>query len=147
MSKLILSLLSGLVFGLGLIVSGMSNPAKVLGFLDLAGAWDPSLALVMGGAIAVAMPAFWLARRRSTALLGEPIQLPVSRRIDRRLLLGSLAFGAGWGIAGFCPGPALVSLLAGQGKAWIFVAAMLAGMVIFEWLEWQKARRTAMASA
>lgn len=147
MSKLILSLLSGLVFGLGLIVSGMSNPAKVLGFLDLAGAWDPSLALVMGGAIAVAMPAFWLARRRSTALLGEPMQLPVSLRIDRRLLLGSLAFGAGWGIAGFCPGPALVSLLAGQGKAWIFVAAMLAGMAIFEWLEWQKARRTAMASA
>ncbi len=138
MSKLILSLLSGLVFGLGLIVSGMSNPAKVLGFLDLAGAWDPSLALVMGGAIGVAMPAFWLARRRSTALLGEPMQLPASRRIDRRLLLGSLAFGAGWGIAGFCPGPALVSLLAGQPKAWIFVAAMLAGMALFEVLERRK---------
>ncbi|KAB8057972.1 YeeE/YedE family protein [Janthinobacterium sp. FT14W] len=139
MSRLVLSLLSGLVFGLGLIVSGMGNPAKVLGFLDLAGAWDPSLALVMGGAIGVAMPAFWLARRRSTALLGEPMQLPVSRRIDGRLLLGSVAFGAGWGIAGFCPGPALVSLLAGQPKAWIFVAAMLAGMALFEVLERRKA--------
>ena len=138
MSKLILSLFSGLVIGLGLIVSGMGNPAKVLGFLDLAGAWDPSLALVMGGAIAVAMPAFWLAGRRSTALLGEPMQLPASRRIDRRLLLGSLAFGAGWGIAGFCPGPALVSLLAGQPKAWLFVGAMLAGMLLFEVLERRK---------
>ena len=139
MSKLILSLLSGLVFGLGLIVSGMSNPAKVLGFLDLAGAWDPSLALVMGGAIAVAMPAFWLAGRRRQSILGEPLQLPAARRIDRRLLLGSLAFGAGWGIAGFCPGPALVSLLAWQPKAWIFVGAMLAGMAVFEVLERRKA--------
>ena len=147
MSKLILSLLSGLVFGLGLIVSGMSNPAKVLGFLDLAGAWDPSLALVMGGAIAVAMPAFWLAGRRRQSILGEPLQLPAARRIDRRLLLGSLAFGAGWGIAGFCPGPALVSLLAWQPKAWIFVGAMLAGMAIFELLEWQKARRQAASIA
>lgn len=138
MSKLIFSLLSGLVFGLGLIVSGMSNPAKVLGFLDLAGAWDPSLAMVMGGAIAIAMPAFWLARRRTGSLLGDPMQLPATRRIDRRLLLGSLAFGAGWGIAGFCPGPALVSLLAGQPKAWIFVLAMLAGMAVFEVLERRK---------
>ncbi|NBV15828.1 YeeE/YedE family protein [Janthinobacterium sp.] len=139
MSKLILSLLSGFVFGLGLLVSGMGNPAKVLGFLDLAGAWDPSLALVMGSAIGVAMPAFWLARRRATALLGEPMQLPAARRIDRRLLLGSLAFGAGWGIAGFCPGPALVSLLAGQPKAWLFVGAMLAGMAVFEVLERRRA--------
>lgn len=147
MSKLFLSLLSGLVFGLGLLVSGMSNPAKVLAFLDLAGAWDPSLALVMGGAIAVAMPAFWLAGRRQRAILGEPMQLPLARRIDRRLLLGSLAFGAGWGIAGFCPGPALVSLLAGQAKAWIFAAAMLAGMAIFEVLEWNRARRQAVPAA
>lgn len=147
MSKLILSLLSGLVFGLGLLLSGMSNPAKVLGFLDLAGAWDPSLALVMGGAIAVAMPAFWLAGRRQHAILGEAMQLPAARRIDRRLLLGSLAFGAGWGIAGFCPGPALVSLLAGHGKAWIFVAAMLAGMALFELLEWHKARRQRASAA
>ena len=139
MSKLLLSLLSGLVFGLGLIVSGMANPAKVLGFLDLAGAWDPSLMLVMGGAIGVALPAFWLARRRSKSLLVDSMQLPTSRRIDRRLLLGSLAFGAGWGIAGFCPGPALVSLLAGQPKAWLFVIAMLVGMALFEVLERRKA--------
>ena len=138
MSKLLFSLLSGLVFGVGLIVSGMSNPAKVLGFLDLAGAWDPSLALVMGGAIGVAMPAFWLAGRRKRAILGDAMQLPASRRIDRRVLLGSLAFGAGWGIAGFCPGPALVSLLAGQPKAWMFVGAMLAGMAVFEVLERRK---------
>ena len=140
MSRLILSLLSGLVFGLGLLISGMSNPAKVLAFLDLAGAWDPSLALVMGGAIAVAMPAFWLAGRRQHAILGGPLQLPTARRIDRRLLLGSLAFGTGWGIAGFCPGPALVSLLAWQPKAWIFAGAMLAGMAVFEVLERRKAR-------
>ncbi|MGK5078105.1 DUF6691 family protein [Janthinobacterium sp. HLX7-2] len=147
MLKMVFSLLSGLVFGVGLIVSGMSNPAKVLGFLDLAGAWDPSLALVMGGAIAVAMPAFWLARRRQQAILGGPMQLPGARQIDRRLVLGSLAFGAGWGIAGFCPGPALVSLLAGQAKAWIFVCAMLAGMALFEVLEWNKARRKAAPAA
>jgi uncharacterized protein len=138
MMRLFFSLVSGLLFGLGLIVSGMSNPAKVLGFLDLAGAWDPSLALVMGGAIVVAMPAFWLARRRKLAILGDAMQLSGNRKLDRRLLLGSLVFGAGWGIAGFCPGPALVSLLAWQSKAWIFVPAMLAGMAVFAWLERRK---------
>jgi len=139
MMKLLCSLFSGLLFGLGLIVSGMSNPAKVLGFLDLAGAWDPSLALVMGGAIIVAMPAFWLARRRQRAILGDAMQLPTNRKLDRRLVLGSLAFGLGWGIAGFCPGPALVSLLAWQTKAWIFATAMLAGMALFAWLERRRA--------
>ncbi|WP_300759741.1 YeeE/YedE family protein [Janthinobacterium sp.] len=137
--KLLCSLFSGLLFGLGLIVSGMGNPAKVLGFLDLAGAWDPSLALVMGGAIIVAMPAFWLARRRQRAILGDAMQLPTKRKLDRRLVLGSLAFGLGWGIAGFCPGPALVSLLAWQAKAWIFATAMLAGMALFAWLERRRA--------
>lgn len=140
--KLLFSLLSGLVFGFGLLISGMSNPAKVLGFLDLVGHWDPSLALVMLGAILVAMPAFWLARRRRTALLGDTMQLPTAKSIDRRLLLGSLAFGAGWGIAGFCPGPALVSLLAPVPQAWIFACAMLAGMLVFEALERRKAART-----
>lgn len=129
------SLLSGLVFGLGLIVSGMANPAKVLGFLDLAGVWDPSLAFVMAGAIAVAAVAFALARRRSHSLLGAPMQLPSARRIDRRLVIGSLLFGVGWGVAGFCPGPALVGLGMGADKALVFVAAMLAGMGLFEWLE------------
>ena len=141
MSKLLLSLLSGLVFGLGLIVSGMSNPAKVLGFLDLAGAWDPSLALVMGGAIAVAFAPFAWARKRQKSLLGAPRQLPTSTRLDRRLVLGSLVFGAGWGLAGFCPGPALVALGMGVPQASVFVLAMLAGMGLFEVLErWRAAR-------
>ncbi len=137
---LLASLLSGLVFGIGLIVSGMANPAKVLGFLDLAGAWDPSLAFVMAGAIAVGIGAFAIARRRTVSLLGAEMRLPTARHIDRRLVLGSLLFGAGWGIAGFCPGPALVALGAAQPKALIFVTAMLAGMAIFEGLEWGRRR-------
>ena len=129
------SLLAGLVFGLGLILSGMSDPAKVLGFLDLGGAWDPSLALVMGGAIAVGAIAFAVARKRSVSFVGAAMRLPIARGIDRRLVLGSLVFGVGWGIAGFCPGPALVALGMGQAKALVFVLAMLAGMGGFERLE------------
>jgi len=129
------SLLAGLVFGFGLILSGMASPAKVLGFLDLAGSWDPSLALVMAGAIAVGLPAFALARRRTTTLLGTPLRLPTASAIDRRLVGGSLLFGIGWGLAGFCPGPALVALGIGELKAVVFVTAMLAGMAIFELLE------------
>jgi len=132
---IVTSLLAGLVFGLGLIVSGMANPAKVLGFLDLAGAWDPSLALVMAGAVAVGSIAFAVAGRRPTSLIGAKMKLPSTRRIDRRLVLGSTLFGMGWGIAGFCPGPALVALGLGNVKAAVFVAAMLAGMGVFEWLE------------
>ena len=130
--KILTAALAGLVFGLGLVVSGMANPAKVLAFLDLAGAWDPSLALVMGGAIAAALPAFAFARSRSTTLRGEPLQLPTARTIDRRLVGGSLLFGIGWGLAGFCPGPGMVALGIGEGKALVFVAAMLAGMGVFE---------------
>lgn len=129
------SLLAGAVFGIGLLVSGMANPAKVLGFLDLGGSWDPSLAFVMAGAIAVGAVAFALARHRSTSLLGLPMRLPASREVDRRLAIGSLLFGAGWGIAGFCPGPALVAVGLGEGKALLFVAAMLGGMVLFELLQ------------
>ena len=129
------SLLAGLVFGLGLILSGMADPAKVLGFLDLAGAWDPSLALVMAGAIAVGVVAFRVARRRTASFLGAEMRLPGARHIDRRLVVGSMLFGVGWGIAGFCPGPGLVALGMGEGKALVFVAAMLAGMGIFELLE------------
>ncbi len=125
----------GLLFGIGLVVSGMANPQKVLAFLDLAGPWDPSLGLVMAGAVAVGLAGFAVAMRRERSLLGEPMRLPTATRIDRRLLLGALAFGAGWGLAGFCPGPALVAFAAGYGKAALFVAAMLAGMAIFEWLE------------
>lgn len=126
---------AGLVFGLGLLLAGMANPAKVLGFLDLAGAWDPSLALVMAGAIALALLPFAWARRRSYSLLGAPLQLPVKRALDRRLLGGSLLFGIGWGIAGICPGPAVAILLSGHWQVLVFVAAMLAGMALFEVLE------------
>ena len=129
------SLLAGLVFGFGLILSGMANPAKVLGFLDLFGRWDPSLSLVMGGAIAVASSVFYLARRRTISLLGAAIKLPKARDIDRRLVGVSLLFGVGWGIAGFCPGPALVALGMREGKALVFVLAMLVGMGIFEMME------------
>ena len=135
MMLIVTSLLAGLVFGLGLIVSGLANPAKVLGFLDLAGAWDPSLALVMAGAISVGAIAFAVAGRRTTSLIGAEMKLPTSRHIDRRLVVGSMLFGMGWGIAGFCPGPGLVALGMGEVKALVFVAAMLAGMGAFEWLE------------
>jgi uncharacterized membrane protein YedE/YeeE len=125
---------AGLLFGIGLIVSGMANPAKVQGFLDLAGAWDPSLAFVMAGAVAVASVAFAVARRRTRSLLGLPMQIPGNAPVTLRLVLGSAAFGIGWGIAGFCPGPALVALGTGAAKALGFVAAMLAGMSVFELL-------------
>ncbi|MEY4751221.1 MAG: hypothetical protein RIQ60_3435 [Pseudomonadota bacterium] len=123
-----IALLSGLVFGLGLIAGGMTDPAKVKAFLDLFGAWDPSLAFVMGGAIAVGVVAFALARRRTRSWTGDAMELPTSRVIDRRLLGGGALFGIGWGIGGFCPGPALVALGSGLGSAWVFVPAMLAGM-------------------
>lgn len=127
--------LAGLLFGLGLIVSGMVQPAKVLGFLDLAGAWDPSLAFVMAGAIAVGLPTFALARRRRETFLGLQMQLPSSTVVDRRLVGGSLLFGIGWGLAGLCPGPALVVAGTGNLPALVFVAAMVAGMAVFERLE------------
>jgi uncharacterized membrane protein YedE/YeeE len=129
------SFLAGLVFGLGLILSGMANPAKVLGFLDLAGAWDPSLAFVMAGAIAVGVFAFAIARKRTVSYLGLDMKLPTARQIERRLIGGSVLFGIGWGIAGFCPGPGLVALGMGELKAVVFVVAMLAGMGLFEMLE------------
>jgi uncharacterized protein len=129
------SLVAGLLFGLGLIVSGMVDPAKVLGFLDLAGAWDPTLALVMAGAIAVGSIGFALARRRRRSLLGLPMRLPAARRLDQRLIVGSTLFGAGWGLAGFCPGPAITALAMGEPQALLFVGAMLVGMGLYEELE------------
>lgn len=122
----------GLLFGVGLILSGMTDPGKVLGFLDLAGLWDPSLALVMGGAVLVGFFAFRVARTRTQTFLGGSLQLPTARNIDKRLVIGSLIFGAGWGLAGFCPGPAIVSLGSGQPKAVVFVIAMLAGMLVYD---------------
>jgi uncharacterized membrane protein YedE/YeeE len=132
--------LVGLLFGIGLLVSGMTDPAKVQGFLDLAGAWDPSLAFVMGGAILVGLVAFAVAKRRTRTFLGGAMHLPTSRDIDRRLVVGSLIFGAGWGLAGFCPGPGLVAMGAGEPKAALFVAAMVGGMLLFEVFE-RRARR------
>lgn len=131
---ILVSLLSGLVFGLGLIVSGMVNPAKVQGFLDV-GKWDPSLAMVMVGAIAVGLVAFAVARRRTASFIGAEMKLPTERPIDLRLLLGSTLFGIGWGIAGFCPGPGIVALGIAGFKPAVFVLSMLAGMGVFEFLE------------
>ena len=123
---------SGLVFGIGLILAGMTEPLKVKGFLDLAGAWDPSLALVMAGAIALGAVAFARARRRERSWTGAPMEIPTNRSVDRRLITGGVLFGVGWGIGGFCPGPALVALGSGMGSAGIFVAAMLIGMLIHD---------------
>ncbi len=127
--------LVGLLFGLGLIISGMTDPSKVIGFLDLAGAWDPSLAFVMGGAILVGAGAFTIAKKRQRSLLGAPMQLSSATELDKGLLIGSLVFGIGWGLSGFCPGPAVVSAAAGQPKAWIFVVSMLVGMALYNMIE------------
>ncbi len=143
--QLLIAFVTGLVFGLGLIISGMTDPSKVIGFLDLAGNWDPSLAFVMAGAILVGLSGFRLARARTQAFLGGPFRVPAARHIDRRLVLGSLVFGAGWGLAGYCPGPALASLASGGGKPLVFTIAMLVGMVIFELQD--RAARPAKASS
>ena len=130
--NVVIAFLCGLLFGVGLLVSGMANPAKVKGFLDLAGAWDPSLALVMGGAIATGLIGFGLAIGRKRTWLGTPMHLPTAHGIDRRLVFGSLTFGIGWGLAGICPGPALVLLGMANGQALVFVLAMVAGMALFK---------------
>jgi uncharacterized membrane protein YedE/YeeE len=117
------------------MASGMTDPGKVIGFLDLFGAWDPSLALVMGGAVVVGFFAFALAKKRTTTFLGGALRFPTSTQMDKPLVIGSLLFGAGWGLGGFCPGPALVSMADGQSKAMLFVAAMLVGMLGFELMD------------
>jgi uncharacterized protein len=121
---------AGLLFGIGLMLSGLTDPGKIKGFLDLAGAWDPSLALVMAGAISVGFFAFAAARKRATSLLGGAMCLPESDEIDARVLIGSSVFGVGWGLAGFCPGPAVVATGAGYPQALVFMLAMLAGMAV-----------------
>lgn len=133
--NLFFALLSGLLFGIGLIVSGMANPAKVIGFLDITRLWDPSLAFVMGGAISVGFFAFRIAARRKRPLCGDKMHLPTANHIDKRLVGGALLFGTGWGLAGICPGPGLVLLGAGFMQGVIFVMAMLAGMLLFQWIE------------
>jgi uncharacterized protein len=133
----LIALLAGLIFGLGLIVGGMTNPAKVLAFLDITGDWDPSLAFVMIGAIAIGFVAFREARQRTWSVLGLSVDLPETTRIDRPLIIGAVLFGTGWGLAGFCPGPAVATLLVGGSAVWIFVASMLAGMALYTLAERQ----------
>lgn len=136
--RLAVALLSGALFGLGLAVSGMADPAKVIGFLDVAGDWDPTLAFVMGGAILVAGPAYRLIFRRRRPVLAEDFDLPTKKSVDARLLGGSALFGVGWGLSGFCPGPAVVALVPAFGvgivPVFAFVAAMVAGMAVYRWV-------------
>lgn len=125
---------SGILFGLGLAISQMTNPAKVLAFLDITGDWDPSLAFVMGGAVAVSFVAFRIAKTRHRPLFGDTFQLPTRQDIDVPLVAGSIIFGVGWGLAGLCPGPAITAVVSGQGKVFVFLAAMLVGMAVFRFL-------------
>lgn len=127
MRRVVHAAIAGILFGAGLAISGMTNPDKVLNFLDVTGAWDPSLALVMGAALAVAVPGFAWLRRRGCTLDAQPLPAPPGRNIDARLLGGSALFGIGWGLAGYCPGPASANLAHGTTEAVVFVAAMLAG--------------------
>ena len=131
MARLLVSLIAGGLFGAGLIISQMVNPARVLGFLDVAGTWDPTLAFVLAGALAVSVPGHWLARRLGTPVLDSKSHLPPPGRLDGRLTLGAVLFGIGWGLVGFCPGPALAALGTGETKAFGFLAAMAAGMWLF----------------
>ena len=137
--KSIMALLAGLLFGLGLIFSGMTMPSKVLGFLDLSGKWDPSRGFVMGGALLVGLLAFPFVLKRPKSILGDAMRLPPTTGIDSRLVLGGLTFGAGWGLAGYCPGPVLASLAYGGVKPALLCVAMLAGMALFDLLEQAKA--------
>ena len=132
MLKNLIALIAGILFGIGLIFSGMTNPAKIAGFLDITGTWDPSLAFVMAGALSVGIIAFTWAKRQKQSLLGETMQLPHNTAINARLILGSIAFGIGWGLSGYCPGPAVTSLLTGGVEAITFTGAMLVGMLIFK---------------
>jgi uncharacterized membrane protein YedE/YeeE len=146
MKRCVIAFLSGLVFGIGLIVSQMSNPAKVIGFLDITGSWDPSLALVMAGALAVFGTVYWSIRRPGAPLIAERFVAPTETRIDRPLLAGSLMFGVGWGLSGFCPGPAIVSTTFGNPLVWLFVAAMIAGMLLYRFLSGRRVMTNAPRS-
>lgn len=134
MLKMLVNLFAGTLFGLGLAISGMVNPQKVIGFLDLAGDWDPTLALVFGGALLVTIPAFRLIFKRPRPVLAEDFELPTKKDVDARLLAGAAIFGIGWGLAGFCPGPAVTALASGLAPVFAFVAAMVAGMAVYKWI-------------
>ncbi|MFC6392218.1 YeeE/YedE family protein [Methylorubrum zatmanii] len=134
MARIVSSFAIGLLFGFGLLVSGMANPAKVLAFLDITGRWDPSLAFVMAGAVAVSAVGYVLARRWGRPVFAERLEIPARRDLDTRLLAGAALFGIGWGLAGLCPGPALTLLTVAPVQAAIFVAAMVVGMVLFRFV-------------
>ena len=131
MSRIIVALFAGALFGVGLVVSGMADPGKVIGFLDAAGDWDPTLAFVMGGALLVTVPAFRVILKRPRPILADGFDLPTKSAVDRRLLGGAALFGVGWGLSGFCPGPAVAALSTGLTPVLAFVAAMLAGMALY----------------
>ncbi|MGP9543907.1 DUF6691 family protein [Psychrobacter sp. AOP7-B1-25] len=135
MLKNIIGLLAGLLFGLGLLVSGMTDPVKVQGFLDVFGKWDISLALVMGGGLIAAFFGVRLAKRQQSSWIGTPIDMPSKTFINKKLLIGAMLFGIGWGLVGICPGPGIVLLGTGQWQAYVFIPAMIIGMLIYQWLE------------
>lgn len=135
MLKNIIGLLTGLLFGLGLLISGMTDPVKVQGFLDVFGAWDISLALVMGGGLVVAIVGVQWARRQRKSWVGDEIEMPTKTKVTGKLVIGAMLFGIGWGLVGICPGPGVVLLGTGQWQAYVFIPAMLVGMLVFQWLE------------
>nr|WP_289055689.1 DUF6691 family protein [uncultured Psychrobacter sp.] len=135
MLKNIIGLLTGLLFGLGLLISGMTDPVKVQGFLDVFGAWDISLVLVMGGGLAVAIVGVQWARRQRKSWVGDEIEMPTKTKVTSKLVIGAMLFGIGWGLVGICPGPSIVLLGTGHWQAYVFAAAMLAGMLIYQWVE------------
>ncbi|MGP4973851.1 DUF6691 family protein [Psychrobacter alimentarius] len=135
MLKNMIGLLAGILFGLGLLISGMTEPIKVQGFLDVFGAWDISLALVMGGGLIVAIIGVQIAKRQPTSWIGSPIEMPTTTVINKKLLIGAMLFGIGWGLVGICPGPGIVLLGTGQWQAYVFIPAMIVGMLIYQWLE------------
>lgn len=135
MLKNIIGLLAGLLFGFGLLISGMTDPVKVQGFLDVFGAWDISLALVMGGGLAVAIVGVQLAKRQQSSWIGTSIEMPSKTVINKKLLIGAMLFGIGWGLVGICPGPGIVLLGTGQWQAYVFIPAMIVGILVYQWLE------------
>ena len=135
MLKNIIGLLTGLLFGIGLLISGMTDPTKVQGFLDVFGAWDISLALVMGGGLMVAIIGVQLAKRQQSSWIGTLIEMPSKTTLNKKLLIGAMLFGVGWGLVGICPGPGIVLLGTGQWQAYVFIPAMIVGMLVYQWLE------------
>lgn len=129
--RFLIALLCGLLFGAGLALSDMTNPSRVLAFLDLTGAWDPSALFVFAGALPVSGLAYWLSRQRTAPVFDTTYHLPSATTIDRKLVAGAVIFGLGWGIAGFCPGPAITAVISGKSGVFVFLAAMLAGMALF----------------